>query len=69
MKPKILILYYSQTGQTKRIATELFKDSEHLFELEYEEIRPLKPFPFPWNSYAFFDCMPETVLMEPCPMI
>ncbi len=66
MKPKILIIYYSQTGQTKRIATELFKDSEHLFEIEYEEIRPLKPFPFPWNSYAFFDCMPETVLMEPC---
>lgn len=68
MKPKILIFYYSQTGQTKRIATQLFKDSENLFEIEYEEIRPLNPFPFPWNSYAFFDCMPETVLMEPYPL-
>jgi hypothetical protein len=34
-------------------------------EIDFAEIKPVKPFPFPWKAESFFDAMPETVLLEP----
>jgi hypothetical protein len=69
---RILIIYYSQTGEVAqvadRFATELkSRDTE----LVFEEIRARADYPYPWRSVRrFFDVMPECVLGRPpeiCP--
>lgn len=60
---RILIVYYSQSGQLKQIIDSFlipFRD----IEIEYLVVDPKYPFPFPWDSKSFFDVMPESVLEE-----
>ncbi|MBS1783250.1 MAG: dialkylresorcinol condensing enzyme DarA [Bacteroidetes bacterium] len=66
MKPKILALYYTQSGQIKEILDNIFRRIDA--EIVYVELEPEKPFPFPWDAYAFFDAMPETVERIPIAM-
>jgi hypothetical protein len=61
MKPNILVLYYSQSGQLRHILENLLQDITNKATIDYVAIEPVKPFPWPWNAYAFFDAMPETV--------
>lgn len=68
MKPNILIIYYSQTGQLKQILNSLTSELKNNCELEFVEIKPINPFPFPWTNNYFFDCMPECVLEIPEPI-
>jgi hypothetical protein len=63
---KILVIYYSQTGQLKRIADVIVAPLQQQADIVYEEIIPVQPFPFPWSKKDFFDTMPETVLGRPC---
>src|SRR6185437_15251920 len=65
MKPRILVLYYSQTGQLRQILDSVVQDIKNEAEIDYATIEPLKPFPFPWSAYNFFDAMPETVARIP----
>lgn len=65
MKPHILIVHYSQTGQLSAILKSLASELAAHASIEWQEIRPVKPFPFPWTKYVFFDCMPECVLEIP----
>ncbi|GBL35501.1 hypothetical protein EMGBS15_10960 [Filimonas sp.] len=65
MKPSILILYYSQTGQLRSILDSIFSDQKELCEIDIQEIKPVRKFPFPWKAAQFFDCMPESVLQIP----
>lgn len=69
MKKKILIIYYSQTGQLKRILASIFSklDRENV-EIEYCAIQPKEPFAFPWSSDDFFNAFPETVTANPTPI-
>ncbi|WP_298732171.1 hypothetical protein [uncultured Chitinophaga sp.] len=64
-RQKILVIYYSQTGQLKRIADVITGPLQQQANIVYEEIIPVQPFPFPWNKQEFFDTMPETVLGRP----
>jgi len=60
---RILVVYYSQSGQLKQIVENFllpFKD----VEIEYLILEPKNPFPFPWDTKSFFDVMPESVLEE-----
>ncbi len=62
---RILVVYFSQSGQQKQILESLvrpFLDAGH--ELHYEEIKPLKKFPFPWNAFEFFNAFPETFTQQ-----
>ncbi|WP_299255365.1 hypothetical protein [uncultured Cytophaga sp.] len=65
MSKKILILYYSQSGQLTEIVDSI---SIPLIEagatIEKITIKPKNDFPFPWTSDTFFDAMPECVLGE-----
>ena len=62
---RILVLYYSQTGQLRKIIDSIVQPlNDSGFQLEYQEIKPNPPFPFPWTSDTFFDIFPETVLQE-----
>ncbi|NOR86253.1 MAG: dialkylresorcinol condensing enzyme DarA [Bacteroidales bacterium] len=65
---KILIAYYTQSGQIKEILdqyTQPFLNSQE-YELHYHQILPVNDFPFPWNSEQFFDVFPEAVTEAGC---
>ena len=56
---KVLVIYYSQSGQLESIAKKIakpFLDSTE-FKVDFYEIQLEKPFPFPWNKTAFFDAL------------
>jgi hypothetical protein len=58
---RILVVYFTQSGQLKRILHFLTKpltDAGH--EIHFEEIKPVEKFPFPWNAFQFFNAFPET---------
>jgi len=67
---KILILYYSQTGQLKQVAKSclapliLAKD----VEVDLVAVQTKHRFPFPWTRLAFFNVFPESVYGTPFEM-
>lgn len=61
MKPRILVLYYTQSGQLRDILNSVVHDIKEHAEVDFVNYEPVKPFPFPWTAYTFFDAMPETV--------
>ncbi|RMD95991.1 MAG: hypothetical protein D6812_17935 [Deltaproteobacteria bacterium] len=72
---KILVLYYSQTGQTEKALQAFMAPfmEEMAYEVTFARIVPKRPFPFPWPFFEFFGIMPETVLgvpieIEPLPV-
>ena len=67
-KPRILVLYFTQTGQLRAIVDSILKDVKKYLEIDFEEIKPQTPFPFPWTPNTFFDVMPETVEHLPAPI-
>jgi len=63
MTKKILVVYYSQTGQLGNIITHFIQPllaAGHY--IEYVEIQPAVSYPFPWTSRGFFAQMPDCVL-------
>lgn len=59
---KVLVLYYSQTGQLKRVLESFIAElSDEEICVEYRAIKPKKAYPFPWSFYDFFDEFPEAV--------
>ncbi len=70
MKKNILVITYSQTGQTDDIAESLlkaFRRESDIF-IHYEKLKPAVPYPFPWTGTEFFDAFPETVMEVPMDM-
>jgi hypothetical protein len=63
MPKKVLVVYYSQTGQLREIVNSVIAPLKASGEvsLTFEEIRPKTPFPYPWTSDEFFQAMPESV--------
>jgi hypothetical protein len=67
VKKKVLVIYYSQTGQLKEIAQNLvqpLKDDKN-YTLDYYNIEPIHKFPFPWDNSSFFGVFPETFRQIP----
>ena len=65
---KILIIYYSQSGQLTRIVKNFakpFEESEN-YTVTYANIEPVKDYKFPWTGYEFFDAFAESVEKIPC---
>ena len=64
---KVLVLYYSQTGQLKEIANNclspLISDTET--EVDFVKIETEHSFPFPWTRLTFFNAFPESVYGTP----
>ncbi len=65
MKPSILVIYYSQSGQLRQIIDQILQPIHAHCVIDFAEIKPEKPFPFPWTANVFFDCMPESVQQIP----
>jgi hypothetical protein len=63
----VLVVYYSQSGQLESIARNIANpllDSTDI-NVTFHEIQLEKPFPFPWDTEAFFDAFPESFLQIP----
>ncbi|MFC2152281.1 dialkylresorcinol condensing enzyme DarA [Bacteroidota bacterium] len=65
---KILILYYSQSGQLTEIVKNFAKPFENSndYVVKYANIEPVKEYKFPWKGYKFFDVFAESVNRIPC---
>ena len=65
---KILVVYFTQTGQAKQALDATLKPFEENknYQLDYLLIKPKKTFPYPWSYTEFFDIFPETVHGIPC---
>lgn len=67
---KVLVLYYTQSGQLFNILTSLLHplSKQTNIDITYEAIQTEKPYPFPWSVMSFLDVMPESVLEIPIPI-
>ena len=63
---KILIIYYTQTGQLRQIVDSITEPLKDDCQLYFEELRPVPAFPFPWTGMSFFQAFPESVREIPC---
>jgi len=64
---KVLVLYYSQTGQLKRVIDSFIsKLCDEGIMVDIKAITPKTKYPFPWPFYRFFDEFPESVFMDGC---
>lgn len=60
---RVLVLYYSQTGQLRDIVRSTIAPLEQSPDIHVDtvEIKPARPYPFPWPFFRFFNTFPETV--------
>lgn len=67
----ILVISYSQTGQLTRIKDAILEPvkANPAVNVEHLYVEPAKPFPFPWPFVRFFRIFPETVAMQPIPLL
>lgn len=67
---KILVLYYTQTGQLLNALHATLKnlETDSGFDVTYVAIEPRTPFPYPWSYMEFWDAFPETYQGVPCPL-
>ena len=70
MAKKVLVLYYTQSGQLEEIVDQFVSPFiEGGATVEKVNIKPENDFPFPWSGDAFFNAMPESVLGIPLPLM
>ena len=63
---KVLIVYYSQTGQLTSVVQSIGQAvSSESVQVSYEALRPETEYPFPWPVLQFLDVFPESVYLDP----
>lgn len=67
---RILVLYYSQTGQLTRAVQSMLRPLAGRADVEivWQNLEPVEPFPFPWGFLRFFDTFPECVALDAPPI-
>ena len=68
IKKKVLVVYFTQTGQLNSAVRATLKplEQDEEVEIRYEQVKPKKAYPYPWSYMEFFDVFPETVHGIPC---
>jgi len=64
---RVLVLWYSQTGQLRRAAEALtgtMRDAG--LQVDFQELIPRRPYPFPWSMRDFLSVFPATVQGRGC---
>jgi hypothetical protein len=66
---RILVIHYSQTGQLREVVASVLEPLRASRDIEVTslELKPLKPFPFPWPFWYFFNTFPECVYEDAGP--
>lgn len=64
---RVLVLYYSQTGQLVRAVHSLLEPLRGQPGIAITEapLAPSTPYPFPWGFLDFLDVFPESVYLDP----
>ncbi|MBE9240018.1 hypothetical protein [Synechocystis salina] len=58
----ILVLYYSQSGDTERLVQNFVKPVASAgANVTWANIQPAQPYPYPWNLSRFFDVFPDCI--------
>ncbi|RMA65738.1 NADPH-dependent FMN reductase family protein [Ulvibacter antarcticus] len=66
---KVLVIYYSQTGQLTEILQNIVSTIEGKdVHVDYHQIQPVNEYPFPWKEKDFYDAFPESFLQIPEPI-
>ncbi|HET97493.1 MAG TPA: dialkylresorcinol condensing enzyme [Desulfurivibrio alkaliphilus] len=67
---KILVVYYSQSGQLQRVVETITSPlvAAADVELQVEPLRPAVEYPYPWPLLRFLDAFPESVRLDPPPL-
>ena len=66
---RILVIYYTQSGQLKEIADNFVAPFQKQGILvDFYEIQMETPYPFPWTNESFFGAFPESFLELPQPI-
>jgi hypothetical protein len=67
---KILVLYYSQSGQLKQILDSLLQPLADASDvsIHFEALKPKPAYPFPWTTDTFCDVFPEAFQEVACEM-
>ncbi len=64
---KVLVIYYSQTGQLKGVVDSFISElGDDEIKVDIKPIIPKVDYQFPWSFYEFFDEFPEAVFMDGC---
>ncbi|MBK7344557.1 MAG: hypothetical protein IPJ06_16550 [Saprospiraceae bacterium] len=68
MNKKVVVLYYTQSGQLKQAvdATLAPLMQRSSIQVEYLKLQPTHPFPFPWGYMEFFGAFADTVQGRAC---
>lgn len=67
MQKKVLVIYYSQSGQLESVIDSILNGLEDkTIEIKKVAIKPKKQFAFPWNFFDFMSIFPECVYMDKC---
>ncbi len=64
---KILVVYFTQSGQMLSIARQFCEpfSSDPNYNVTFEELKPVSPYPFPWSAFTFFNGFPEAFYEKP----
>lgn len=66
MSKRILVVYWSQSGQTERVARAMVEPLEAAgHDVVHGRLRPSIRYPFPWTVTRFLDVFPESVHLDP----
>lgn len=66
MGKNVLVIYFSQTGQTKEILDQFTKQMvADGNDVEFLQVNTVQQYPFPWTIPSFFNVMPECVNLVP----
>jgi len=64
---KVLVLYYSQSGQLDRVVKSFIsKLPDEDIKVDVKKIETVQEYPYPWSFYDFFDEFPEAAHMDGC---
>jgi len=66
MNEKVLVIYFSQSGQLLDIANNFLEKWQNSWDIDYKQIEPTTKYRFPWTYKSLFDVFPECVLEAPC---
>ena len=64
---RVLVVWYSQSGQLRRVAESVAAPLEEAgAEVRWAKLTPTREFPFPWDLRSFLGVFPDTVAGRGC---
>ena len=64
---RVLVVWYSQSGQLRRVAESVAAPLEEAgAEVRWAKLTPTREFPFPWDLRSFMGVFPDTVAGRGC---